>query len=125
MQLDAALMKQREIEDDLLEFLTAPPSVQKLSPEMWLDAWDAVIKENPDLVEKRKGEAVPYCKICGRWAQLSHLMSAECKANREQQGASTGPLLTEILAAERLCSGIDFDDDNCSGQVPLSIGLLQ
>ena len=46
VQLDASIMNERDIDFDLLEYLTSPTSVQRLNPDMWLAAWEHVCSEN-------------------------------------------------------------------------------
>ena len=84
---------------DLVEFLTAPISVQNMSPELWLLVWEQVCTENVWL-EMRD---TPYCKVCGRAGIVaSHLLTKECMDAREARKLAPGPLLKEILhAADR------------------------
>ena len=103
LQLSPELMHHRDIDEGLLEFLTAPLSVQKLSPDVWLDVWQHVAEENWEWMEMR-GDAscgpCPYCRICDRWAENSHLQSKACQSRRDVQGFKMGPVLTAILEAE-------------------------
>eukprot|EP00928_Gymnodinium_smaydae_P058179 TRINITY_DN41407_c0_g1_i1.p1 TRINITY_DN41407_c0_g1~~TRINITY_DN41407_c0_g1_i1.p1 ORF type:complete len:501 (-),score=79.22 TRINITY_DN41407_c0_g1_i1:495-1997(-) len=99
LQLDPDdLQHDKDIDLDLLEFCTAPPSVQKLQPEMWLDVWDHVHEENEWL--GKKGE-YPYCNLCEAYADLSHLLSEGCEENVRQNEKEVGPLLKAILLAEK------------------------
>ena len=91
------------IDQELLEFVTSPPSVQKLSPEMWVDAWWHVCRENSKALEMqpdaRAGEC-PYCKVCKKLANMTHLLTPQCQEAREGLPAAD-PLLKAILAAEK------------------------
>ena len=87
----------KTLDVDLVEFVTAPISVQKMSPELWLNVWEHVCAENPEWLEMRD---TPYCKVCGRGGIFSsHLLTKECKAAREARNLAPGPLLKEILCA--------------------------
>ena len=84
--------------DSLLSFLTAPISVQRMSPEVWLHTWSYVCTENNTWLDMR--DHAPWCLLCNRGKNiLAHLLSATCKAKRSQHAIHPGPLLTEILKA--------------------------
>mmetsp|Transcript_17392 Transcript_17392/g.47462 ORF Transcript_17392/g.47462 Transcript_17392/m.47462 type:complete len:720 (-) Transcript_17392:152-2311(-) len=102
LQLSPDVMEQRDVDLELLEFLTAPPSVQKLQPEMWLDAWQHVSRENTwiEMRPHRDCGPCPYCKLCERWVDMPHLMSTRCKDNVATRKMRVGPLLSAILVAE-------------------------
>ena len=112
--------------ESLLSFLTAPISVQSLSPEIWLQTWRYVCTENDTWLDIRDDE--PCCLLCNRSTNfLAHLLSASCKAKRSQHAIRPGPLLLQILnagEARRIpkdivrslrygiaCSGVDSDDE--------------
>lgn len=100
LQLPVQIMERRDVDLELLEFLTAPPSVQIQSPEMWVSAWRQVCLENEWLVmvdHETRGEG-PYCTVCKKWAELSHLTSPKCKSNR--RNLTVSPFLSTILTAE-------------------------
>ena len=67
-----------DVDLDLLELLTSPPSVQMLDPEMWTQVWEAVCQENTwiEMRKDQKSGECPYCTLCGRWAEVTHLLSA-------------------------------------------------
>ena len=107
LQLDSAIMNERDIDFELLEYLTSPSSVQRLNPEMWQLAWEHVCVENQFLVmeadvsEEGPGKG-PYCTLCAKWAEVPHLLSDKCRQKRLSQGyAQDGPLLAAILKAEQ------------------------
>ena len=93
-------MHLRTLGVDLVEFVAAPISVQKMSPELWLNVWVHVCSENPKWLKMRD---TPCCTVCGRAGIFSsHLLAKECKAAREARNLAPGPLLKEILyAADR------------------------
>ena len=105
------VMEQRDIDLELLEFLTAPVSVQEMDPayreEKWAEAWELVGEENQWWMHSQKDEQTgrewPYCNLCREWASPSHLTSASCRSRVEQQtalhGVHKGPLVEEILKA--------------------------
>ena len=99
------IMEDRDLDEELLEYLTAPPSVQMLSPETWLDVWQHVCRENQDWLEMRDDPRCgpcPYCRICKRWAELSHLRSEGCESRRREEGITRlGHVLRAILEAEK------------------------
>jgi len=102
LQLDGRLMERREVDLELAEYLTAPPSVQQMDPDMWTRAWDQVCEENR-WIEMRPDEKCgpcPYCTVCKKWAEVGHLMSKTCRARLERHGMQVGPLLEAILQAE-------------------------
>ena len=81
--------------------MTAPSSVQKLTPEIWLDVWEHVCKENVDWFEMRTDAGsgtFPYCRICETWSGIAHLQSGSCRS-----GIKPGPVLAAILEAESEC----------------------
>ena len=84
--------------------MTAPPSVQKLTPEVWLDVLDHVAQENCDVVEMRQdpvsGVRHPYCRICETWADIAHWQSEECSCRRQARQITPGIVLAAILEAE-------------------------
>ena len=43
---DPEIMKEKTVSMELLEYLTAPPSVQEMCPEGWIEAWEHVCWEN-------------------------------------------------------------------------------
>ena len=104
LQLDGDLMNERHIDFELLEYLTSPPSVQRLEPEKWISAWEHVCKENDWIkmrdIPERRLEECPYCELCGKWAEMPHLLSDKCKLRRRRSGVQVGPLLKAILVAE-------------------------
>ena len=78
LQLDASIMNERDIDFELLEYLTSPASVQRLNPEMWQGAWEHVCQENPFLVMKedesdQESGQCPYCNLCSKWAEIPPL----------------------------------------------------
>ena len=87
-----------ELDEELEEFLTAPITVQKMSPELWLGIWDRVCTENSEWLEKRDGR--PYCLLCAQACIFSdHLNTKTCKDARAKGNVSVSPLLHEILLA--------------------------
>ena len=107
LQLESTIMNERDIDFELLEFLTSPPSVQRMTPEEWQQAWEYVCIENKWLVmqedqsDQESGEC-PYCIFCSKWAEVPHLLSDKCRQKRQSQGyAQDGPLLAAILKAEQ------------------------
>ena len=106
VQCNPALMEDENVKDvdlDLLEYLTSPPSVQTLDPDMWMLVWKEVRKENNwiEMREDQKSGLCPYCTLCGRWAEVTHLLSAKCSTKVTTRNKSHGPILTEILEAEQ------------------------
>ena len=107
LQVSADIMEQRELRNvdvELLEFLAAPPSVQRLQPEMWLDVWHLICEENDGWIEMQQdaaGDDCPYCNTCSCWADCSHLASKECEDKNELIGHAPGPLLAAVLQAQR------------------------
>ena len=105
IQLDSKIFENDDLyqstDPELLDYLTAPPSVQQLNEEIWLVAWKHVCKENEwlEMRNYRDCGLGPYCKLCNRWAEVPHLLSDKCTKARADHGGS-GPLLTAILAAE-------------------------
>jgi len=94
----------RTIDNDLFEYLTSPPSVQEISPDMWEDAWEHVCRENSEWLEMRLASGVglcPFCKRCKKWAVLPHLLSESCRNQREKKRPflQPGKLLEAILEA--------------------------
>ena len=90
-------MNLRKLDEELVEFLTAPSSVQKMSPELWLEVWNHVCTENSEWLEKR---GAPYCSLCAQAGIFSdHLITKECKEKRKARNVTVGPLLEEILRA--------------------------
>ena len=86
-----------ELDQELEEFLTAPITVQKMSPELWLGIWDRVCTENSEWLEKRDA---PYCLLCAQAGIFSdHLITKECKDKRAEGNVTVGPILQEILLA--------------------------
>ena len=104
LQIDKdQIMGDRAVPEDLLEYLTAPPTVQILSPETWLDVWQHVCRENQEWLEMRDDPRCgpcPYCRMCKRWAALSHLRSEGCESRRREEGVALGHVLAAILEAE-------------------------
>ena len=102
LKLNTDLMSKCDIDQELLEFLVSPPSVQKLSPELWIDAWSHVVRRNATWLEMRldacAGEC-PYCTLCKKWANIDHLLSLQCETNRSNKQIEE--LLTAILNAEK------------------------
>lgn len=102
LQLSGSLMENREIDLDLLEYLTSPASVQALDPAMWADAWKQVSVENQWLEMRRSdplSDPCIFCLACQRSAELSHLTSQKCRSMVRSSSYSTGPLLKAILEA--------------------------
>ena len=99
------IMEDRDLDEYLLEYLTAPASVQMLSPETWLDVWQHVCSENQDWLEMRvdpRCGLCPYCRICRHRADLSHLRSMGCESKRREEGITrVGHVLRAILEAEK------------------------
>jgi len=104
-QLSADIMEQPELRDvdvELLLFLTAPPSVQSFSPEQWLDVWQLVCKESDGSIQMRQdaaGGLCPFCDTCSCWADFAHLASEEHFWSRFAR--KPGPLLAAVLKAQR------------------------
>ena len=109
LMLDPEIMKEKTVSMELLEYLTAPPSVQEMCPEGWIKAWEHVCWENSWLEMKEYGYGgsqwkCPFCTLCGAWAEAQHLVSKECLQKRKVQNCEEpGPLLKAILQAERVC----------------------
>ena len=107
LQLDPAIMSERAIDIELLEYLTSPASVQRLNPDMWQLAWEHVCVENQFLVMTKdtsdpESGLDPYCTLCSKWAEVAHLLSDKCRQKRQSRGyAQDGPLLAAILKAEQ------------------------
>ena len=106
VQCDPSLMEDDRVKGldlELLEFLTSPPSVQMLDPDMWMRVWEEVCKENKwiDMRMDQKSGDCPYCTVCGRWAEVSHLLSLKCSTKVTVRGNRQEPLLTAILEAEQ------------------------
>jgi hypothetical protein len=105
LQLNNDIMELRHIDMDLLEYLTSPPSVQILTPEMWKKACEHVCQENW-WIEMRVQQPTsehpyrPYCTMCDKWAMRLHLKSDKCKRNRTNKMVNCGPLLTAMLTAD-------------------------
>ena len=55
ISLGIHLCEEKNIDLDLAEFLTSPPSVQVQDKEMWRDAWRHVCKENAWLEMREAG----------------------------------------------------------------------
>ena len=55
ISLGVHLCEEKNIDLDLAEFLTSPPSVQVQDKEMWRDAWRHVCKENAWLEMRKAG----------------------------------------------------------------------
>ena len=96
LQLSSDLMGEKEIDIDLLEFVTSPPSVQKHSPEMWVDVYHHICRKNHRFLELR--EDGPYCKKCGGGADMAHLVKHESCC---WSGDDADPLLRAMLQALR------------------------
>ena len=76
------LMERRDIDLELLEFLTAPASVHMLDPEKWVEAWEIACGENDwwmHMQKDEKGSKWPYCKLCSQWAEPCHLKYNGCR----------------------------------------------
>ena len=92
-----SVMNLRKLDNELVDFLTAPISAQKMSPETWLRVWDHVCIENCELL---KMQDTLYCILCNRPGILyDHLLSEGCKDKRKAHKVRPDPLLTEILRA--------------------------
>ena len=90
----------REFKDDLVDFVTAPLSVQRIAPEVWLDVWKYTCQENPEWLEWRD---CPYCKLCLKDCVFSsHLLSRECWRRQKRFDVTPGSVLKEILWAAAL-----------------------
>mmetsp|Transcript_1607 Transcript_1607/g.4146 ORF Transcript_1607/g.4146 Transcript_1607/m.4146 type:complete len:583 (+) Transcript_1607:84-1832(+) len=105
-----------DLDEALVEFVTAPVSLQELTqqqdPGMWEKVWEIVCEENRWLQMQRhwevqdteapNGGCFPFCIYCEKWADMPHLLSKQCLAQRKAEGAQLGRLLTAILdTAER------------------------
>ena len=106
LRLGDDVMEQRDIDLELLEFLTAPVSVQMMDPEKWSEAWELACRENNWWMYMRKderGREWPYCRLCSTWAEPSHLTSNGCRQKvteyTTRHDDNIGPLLQEILTA--------------------------
>ena len=106
LRLGDDVMEQRDIDLELLEFLTAPVSVQMMDPEKWIEAWELACRENDWWLYMRKderGQDWPYCRFCSAWAVPAHLTTDECRQRvaeyTARQDDNIGPLLREILTA--------------------------
>ena len=109
LQLSGDLMEQRDIDLELLEFLTAPVSVQGMDvtyqEEKWAEAWTRVSEENQWWMGTQKHELTkqewPYCRLCGDWAPPAHLCPAACRRKVGEHialhGHRKGPLVDAIL----------------------------
>jgi len=100
-----------DLDQDLVEFLTAPVSLQELTqqqePGMWERAWEIVCQENRWLQMQRhwevqdaeapNGGRFPFCIYCDHWADMPHLLSKGCIAQRKAEGAQPSRLLAAIL----------------------------
>ena len=103
LQLNNDLMEQRHIDMDPLEYLTSPPSVQRLNLDMWINAWEHVCEENWWMEMRRRNSCPwPYCTLCDKWAERLHLTSVRCTSKRKGKDVKDGPLLSAILAAEEV-----------------------
>ena len=97
-------MRNKEIDFELAEFLTAPRSVQEIHMEttkdMWRAAWVHVAEENAFIEMRDAGEAgrCAYCTQCNKWACISHLLTPSCN-EKVKSGSGYGPLLNAILNA--------------------------
>ena len=106
LMLDPEIMKEKTVSMELLEYLTAPPTVQEMFPEGWMEAWEHVCWENSwlEMKEYEYGGSqwkCPLCMVCGAWAEAEHLMSNECMQKRKAENCEEpGPLLKAILHAE-------------------------
>jgi len=114
ISLDGSQRWWKEVDDDLAEFLTSPPSVQKLDTEMWTSAWQHVYEEN-NWIEMRddagSGWRCPFCTLCGKWAEVPHLLSDKCKSRVRAHGDAPGPLLAAILEAASAARLSDLCDE--------------
>ena len=101
ISLDDSLMDEKDLDSDLMEYLTAPPSVQSMNKAMWTEVWEHVCKEN-DWMEMRHVKSVglcPYDKICETFADIGHLTSQDCKMKWQSAGKRAGVVLFHILNA--------------------------
>merc|ERR1712039_428393 len=118
MQLDGdRLMEEKDIDFELADFLALPASAQGLdrmeASDKWKEAWQHVCSKNTWLVQRTYGEVEKclWCTICGRWADVQHLNSSECRERREKDGQSQlDPLLNAILTAAHKSESTDADD---------------
>jgi len=108
--LPAELMETEElkgIDFDLLEYLTAPVSVQLMEPQGWINVWKYVCEEENEEWLQMRDEAydegpsitteTPWCTICSTWATVDHLKSDACRESVANKGISPGPLISAIL----------------------------
>lgn len=113
IRLDDGIMEEKDIDLELAEFLTSPPSAQCLDQEMWRNAWQHVCKENAWLEMQDSGGddgSCAWCTLCLKWADLHHIKSDECRSRRESKEYYLGPLLDAILRASSPTSQEPQDD---------------
>ena len=96
LRLTDDLMERRDMDLELLEFLTAPVSVQMMDPEKWVEAWEIACCENNwwmHMQTDEKGSKWPYCKLCSQWAQPCHLTSNGCRQKVSEYTKNTTIML--------------------------------
>ncbi|CAJ1402069.1 unnamed protein product [Effrenium voratum] len=68
----------------------------------WVASWTKACEENSWLAPEFSKECGfhPWCKLCRKWADPSHLSTPKCQQRRQREGVTCGPHLRKLLETQ-------------------------
>ena len=84
---------------DVVACLTSSAREQKPDWAKFEAAWEEVASENVwiEMREYQPGVPYPFCTLCSRWAQDTHVGSRRCLGRVRDAGYQHGPILSAII----------------------------
>ena len=100
LTLPSTIFEESRSDEGVLEYLTAPVSVQMMEPQGWDRAMRVIADENPAYIEFNMG--APYCRLCLTHFSVPHVCTVKCRERRRNASEPPSALFQALIDAALL-----------------------